>query len=189
MTAPTVECIAYTDLTLEDARQMVALSMAVWPPKSPLSLDEAARGMLEQARQADPALRRRIFCVRDGGRIVAKASIFGRQIATAVGRMNVMALAGVCSDPAQRGRGLGVAVVKAAFAVVDAGEYPVSLYQTSEEVAPFYERLGATRVHNRFVNSRGEDPQANPFWDPVPMIYPARAAWPEGTIDLLGPAY
>jgi hypothetical protein len=71
---------------------------------------------------------------------------------------------------------------------VDGGEFPVALFQTA--VPDFYTRLGSRSVSNRFVNSRNsEDPEANPWWDPNIMIYPADAAWPMGTIDLNGSGY
>ncbi|MEM9660155.1 MAG: hypothetical protein AAF961_17460, partial [Planctomycetota bacterium] len=98
-------------------------------------------------------------------------------------------LARVCSHPEHRGCGLGELVVRAAFGVVDDGEFPWSLFQTTYPVQAFYNKLGAQLVKNPIVNSLGEDPQANPFWDEIIMRYPAKADWPKGVIDLLGPGY
>ena len=47
------------------------------------------------------------------------------------------------------------------------------------------------------MNSAAPDPTANPFWDDVIMRYPRdnelnenqRPNWPQGIIDLRGPAY
>jgi len=79
--------------------------------------------------------------------------------------------------------------VRAAFDLVDDGTFPFSLFQTSIEIQPFYEKLGAYRVPNKIVNSLGEDPQASPFWDRIAMVYPADGDWPSGEIDLRGPGY
>jgi len=95
----------------------------------------------------------------------------------------------VCTAPEARGRGLGSAVVRAAFGRVDRGELPASLYQTSRRNQKFYEALGAGLVENRMVNSLAADPRANPFWDEIAMGYPASTAWPPGAIDLRGPGY
>jgi len=104
--------------------------------------------------------------------------------------VDALALAMVASDAKLRGAGLGAAVVRAAFRRVDAGNFPVCLYQTSFGVEPFYERLGACRVENPIVNSlSSEDPGANPFWDDVVMRYPASAPWRDGVVDLRGAGY
>jgi predicted N-acetyltransferase YhbS len=114
-----------------------------------------------------------------GGRVGALAITFPRVIAVAGHRLTVMALAGVCSDPAHRGNGLGKAVVLAAFARLGA-ELPVAFFQTG--VPEFYSRLGSRAVANRVVTSVG----TRAFWEPHAMIHPATAAWPDGEIDLLG---
>jgi hypothetical protein len=72
---------------------------------------------------------------------------------------------------------------------VDAGHFDAALFQTKQNVRPFYEKLGCVLVQNRIVNSHGDDPAANPFWDEVVMRYPSTATWPAGTIDLRGPGY
>jgi hypothetical protein len=103
--------------------------------------------------------------------------------------MTILALCRVCTDPAVRGRKLGEAVVKSAFGLVDDGTYPFSLFQTTNIVQPFYEKLGATIVHNRLFNSLAADPAASPFWDPVIMRYAGTGNWPSGDIDTNGPGW
>jgi GNAT superfamily N-acetyltransferase len=191
MTHTDVETLDALSLSPDDAHQMAQLGAQVWPDDA--GDVEAARADLfeRHALYAGPAGRRcRDFIVRgEGGRIVAKAHVFPREIATSAGPATVMALAGVCSHPARRGEGLGRAVVQAAFSLVDAGVFPCSLYQTTPPVRAFYEKLGARAVDNRFVNSLGDDPTADPWWNPVRMVYPAGFDWPDGEVDLLGPAY
>jgi predicted N-acetyltransferase YhbS len=128
------------------------------------------------------------FVVWDGGQAIAHARTFPRTIRSRSGDITLMGLAGVCVMPERRGEGLGRDVVRKAFERVDRGDFPVSLFQTT--VPDFYTGLGAKAIANRFVNSRNtDDPEANPWWDPHIMIYPADAVWPDGTIDLNGSGY
>ncbi len=89
--------------------------------------------------------------------------------------------------PSLQGQGLGKAVVQAALAPIDDGEFAVALFQTP--VPGFYERLGARRVENVWVNSQSEQPTIYPWYDEFVMIYPVTYPWPAGTIDLNGPAF
>jgi len=125
-----------------------------------------------------------------GDKVAAHALTFCRVVAIDQGELPVMALAMVAADPTHRGEGLGAAVARAAFARVDEGVFPCSLFQTSFAVRPFYERLGCVLVENRIVNSHNEgDPGARPFWDDVVMRYPGDGPWPAGEIDLRGRGY
>ena len=134
---------------------------------------------------------RQIAALWRGEELAAVAMWFPRVVKTANGPLRVLALAGVCSAPELRGRGLGRRVVREAFGAVDRGEYAVALFQTP--VPEFYAKLGARPVPNVFGNSRfkvGDRGTAErPWWDPHVMIYPAPFPWPEGPIDLLGPGY
>ncbi len=103
--------------------------------------------------------------------------------------MTVMGLANVCVLKGERGQGLGRHVVEAAFTRVERVDFEACLFQTSPEVEPFYTRLGAVAVGNRFYNSFSDDPTANPFWESVAMRYPAGAAWPASDVDLRGPGF
>lgn len=129
-----------------------------------------------------------VVCQHD--QVLAHSLTFERQIQTSQGGLGVLALAMVASDPDRRGDGLGSAIVKASFARVDSGDFPLSLFQTSHEVQGFYERLGCHRITNPIVNSTNQaDPTRNPFWDDIAMIYPGKFEWPEGQVDLCGPGY
>lgn len=127
--------------------------------------------------------------VRREGRIVASANVVPRLVATVPGDFVVAGLCGVMSHPEVRGMGLGKAVVLSAFGRVDEGEFPCALFQTGAARA-FYEKLGCRVVANPIINSFNTlDPGASPLWDAWPMRYPGHSAWPDGTIDLLGPAW
>lgn len=166
-----------------DLRRVALLNNRVWP-KDDFDPDTAAHQIAEKLSEGC-----RCHVVRRAGVIVAKSHTFARTIGTSRGELTVMALAGVCCDPNHRGEGYGRAVVAAAFGRIDRGEFPASLYQTSHHNRPFYEKLGARQIDNRFVNSLADDPDANPFWDEIAMIYPAACDWPDGVIDLRGPGY
>ena len=131
----------------------------------------------------------RSVIMRDGARVVAHAAGPPRTIGTSEGDFTVAALALVATDPDYRGQKLGQAVVRAIFDLVDHGPFAYSLFQTSHNVRPFYEKLGAALVTNPIVNSLADDPTANPFWDEVVMRYPAAKHWPAGVIDLRGPGF
>ncbi len=193
-----VECISNRDLSGADALALARLERTFGADpvgKRGETVEEAGLRYVAQGRDYDgpPALRPRFFLVRpedmEANGVVAKSRIFPREVAVAGGRIVVMALAGVCVDPAVRGTGLGRAVVEAAFALVDGGVFLLALFEAPERVRPFYEKLGACAVENRIVNSLAEDPLQNPFRDEVVLRYPANAPWPEGEIDLLGPGY
>jgi GNAT superfamily N-acetyltransferase len=121
--------------------------------------------------------------------VIAHAAGWSRVIGTSQGEITILALAQVCTDPDARGQKLGAAVVRAVFDAVDHGPYLHSFFQTSQRVRPFYEKLGCCMTTNRIINSLGDDPAANPFWDEVAMRYPAAKPWPEGEIDLRGLGY
>jgi hypothetical protein len=141
------------------------------------------------AYQGPDAQRPRSLFIREGGRVVAHSGIDARTIGTTHGDLTVLALARVCTDPSLRGKSLGAAIVRETFKLVDDGTFLWSLFQTSHKVRPFYERLGACQIPNRIVNSLGDEPMKNPFWDEIVMRYPNKPGWPEGDIDLRGPGY
>jgi predicted GNAT family N-acyltransferase len=173
-----------------DAQATMELVCAIWP-KPGRTVDSMTAELLERWKQYDgpDAQHPRSFFVREAGRIIAHASAVPRTIATNNGDITVLALARVCTDPSARGRRLGQAMAQAAFDLVDNGIFQFSLFQTTDDVKPFYERLGAVEIHNKFFNSMAQDPTASPWWSPVIMRYPAKSGWPEGEIDLRGPGW
>jgi hypothetical protein len=185
-----VETFDRRRLSKADALATAELVVSTWP-KPGRTAETMAADMMSQWRDYRGPERQhpRSFAIREGGRVVAHASFDPRTISTPLGELTVLALARVCTAPAVRGRKLGQAVVRAAFALVDDGAFPFALFQTTDDVQSFYENLGAVRIHNRFVNSLAEDPTANPWWSPVIMRYAAGPGWPEGQIDLRGPGY
>ncbi|HJQ78479.1 MAG TPA: GNAT family N-acetyltransferase [Lacipirellulaceae bacterium] len=185
-----VETLDRRRLSERDARAIAELVAGIWP-KPGRTVESLAAEMVRQwLSYAGPEEQHpRSYVVREGDRVIAHASFDPRTISAGDKEITVLALARVCSDPAVRGRRLGRAVVQAAFELVDQGAFPFSLFQTTNEVQPFYERLGAVRIHNRFVNSLATDPKADPWWNPVIMRYPDGPGWPAGEIDLRGPGW
>lgn len=128
------------------------------------------------------------YVIWENEKAIAHAMSFERKIFTLSGPMTVLALAGVCTSPESREKGLGSAVVKSAFVPVDSGVYPAALFQTG--VPMFYVKLNCRMIDNPFCNRQNKaQPNISPWWDKHVMIYPANYAWPEGLIDLNGGAY
>ena len=149
-------------------------------------LRERARRHWVEGRDAERGALMHVVVV--DGVFVAGAHSFLRTIGTRSGDLDVLALAGVATEPARQCAGYGTAVVLDAFARLKRGEARVCLFQTGPARA-FYERRGCTVVSNRFVNGAGNPPDASPWIDDWVMRYPAAADWPEGELDLRGPGY
>lgn len=183
-----IETLDRRKITEPDARAITELLVKVFPRRP---FEERLEQVLNQWRDFDGPEEQypRSLIVREAGRVIAHAAAWGRTIGTSQGEITVLTLAQVCTDPAERGRKLGVAVVRAVFDIVDQGPFSFSLFQTSHQVRPFYEKLACCLVTNRIVSSLADDPTANPFWDEVAMRYPSGPGWPDGEIDLRGPGY
>jgi len=186
MNTPLVEEFLMPEVSAADDAELAALSRIAFPP-------EMLEGVVFP-KSAPPwpvewpaEKAARVFIVRHKGRIASSCCFLPRRIQTCAGPLDVLGLAGVKTLPEFRMRGYGAAVVRAAFQYVDNGAFCASLFQT--RVPGFYEKLGCRRVGNAFTNRFGEEPSGMPWWDPVRMVYPAARAWPEGSVDLLGPAW
>jgi predicted N-acetyltransferase YhbS len=188
--SPSIEIIDRRLISKADAQAIAELIVSIWP-KPGRTVDTFADEIEAQWKgyRGPEVQHPRSFLIREGGRVVAHSSAYPRTIGTPKGEITVLALARVCTEPAVRGRRFGDAVVRAAFELVDQGTFPFALFQTSTDVRPFYERLGAVAIDNTFVNSLAADPKANPFWAEVHMRYPAAGDWPKGEIDLRGPGW
>ena len=186
---PPVEALNSETFAKGCGEQMAALLCLVWP-KPGRTVATRVEKMLGEIDVADGLMRPRSFVVREEGEVIACGQLLPRVVGTTQGeRGHCRARSRLLASFAPRSRSSARAIVRAAFEVIDRGEFEWSLFQTSPQVRPFYEKLGAVEIDNQFVNSIGEDPDANPFWDAVVMRYPSRGGWPEGTIDLRGPGY
>jgi predicted N-acetyltransferase YhbS len=174
----------------DDARAIAELLVLVWPnPEKTIVIRQEQMIELGRDYEGPEEQHPRSVVIREDDRVIAHAGMVPRTIGTPVGDMTVAGLARVCSDPQYRGKGLGELGVREVFALVDRGIFPFALFQTSNKVRPFYEKLGATLVTNQIVNSLADNPTHCPFWDEVAMRYPKDRDWPEGEIDLRGPGY
>jgi len=187
---PKIETIDRRTISERDAQSIAQLVVSIWP-KMGRTVETFTAEVLAQWKgwRGPEHQYPRSLLIREDGRLVAHASVYPRTIHTLKGEMTVLALARVCTDLAVRGRKFGDAVVRATFELVDHGTFPFALFQTTPDVRPFYERLGAVTIDNTFVNSLAEDPKADPFWAEVRMRYPATGDWPKGEIDLCGPGW
>jgi predicted N-acetyltransferase YhbS len=177
---PTVENFPIGDVSPDLMRDAMTLDSAIWPGEG--SLEQRIERCLREAQVESDVLSRIVWhVIRDERSVQAMASSYRRVVATESGwRFPVLALAGVCTDPEHRRQGLGRAIVRAAWARVDA-EIPVCFFQTS--LPAFYERMGARVFHNRIYDGTGA---RRAFWEPHAMIYPADAPWTAEAIDLQG---
>jgi predicted N-acetyltransferase YhbS len=182
--SPEVRRIPFADLTEALAQQVLALQGAVWPNDEEADSAVACADYLRGDRACP---RRELFLIQAAGQVVAHAELFGRVIQAETQSFEVACLSSVCVLPSLQGQGLGKAVAQVALAKIDAGEFAVALFQTP--VPGFYERLGARRIENVWVNSQSAQPTTYPWYDEFVMIYPAAYPWPAGTIDLNGPAF
>jgi len=186
MDIPRVENFLMAEVSASDDAELSALSRIVFTPEM------CAAFVFPKSAPPPPvdwpaAQAARLFLIREEGRIVSACNMFPRRIQTARGVLDVLALAGVKTHPDFRLRGHGAAVVRAAFQHVDNGAFCASLFQTG--VPGFYEKLGCRCVGNVFTNRLAENPAATPWWDKHCMVYPAAYTWPEGPVDLIGPAW
>ncbi|MBB6429384.1 GNAT family N-acetyltransferase [Algisphaera agarilytica] len=199
MSEPTIETWTAGQMTEEQFRAGCVLHHAAFPKpgrtiegviakKRPVWMGEAGAGVVPGPLvSATPPVR---YVIRgEDGALVANAAILTRTISTEQGELTVSGLLDVATCPSVRGQGLGAKIVQAAWASVDDGTHPLCLFETGE-ARPFYEKLGARVVDNPIIDStHPTGSRDNPFEDTWVMIYPARASWPEGEIDLRGPGY
>jgi hypothetical protein len=185
-----IETLDRRNLSEADARACVELLVTIWP-KPGRTVETWTPDVVNQWKHYRGPEEEfpRTFVIRESGRVIAQASADPRTIRTSAGDITILALSRVCTDPAVRGRKLGLAVVRKSFELVDNGPFRFALFQTTEQVQPFYEAIGAIAIDNRFVNSLGDDPAAHPWWNPIIMRYPAGRDWPAGQIDLRGPGW
>ncbi|MCA9231528.1 MAG: GNAT family N-acetyltransferase [Planctomycetales bacterium] len=185
-----VESLDIRNLSEAQAREIAELLVRVWP-KSTKTIEIRQRQLLELGLGYEGLEERapRSFYIREDGELIAHSAVISRSIRTASGELAIAGLTRVCTAPEQRGRGLGEIIVRPVFDLVDAGLFSFSLFQTTDNVRGFYEKLGACIVRNPIVNSLSNSPGESPFWDPVIMRYPSGGSWPSGEIDLCGPGY
>ena len=184
-----VEILDAQTLSEAEARAIAELVVRVWP-KPNVTVEMRQQRILKMGQQNDGTKEQapKCFQVRDGGQVIAHATFVTRTIGTSAGELTILGLARVCADPDRRGQGLGPAVVRPIFALVDQGLFPFALFQTNQKVRPFYEKLGCCVVEDPVVNSL-DDSGDPPFWDEIVMRYPSDKDWPAGEIDLRGPGF
>lgn len=184
-------------LAYSDVVQITAFIESIWPSEcvrkmtngkvvkrylKKMNNGKVVKRYLEDNKHAE------VLLIWDNDELVAHAKIFPRVIFVGDQSLEVMALSGVCVSPVKRCEGLGRYLVKEAFGLIDQETYGVSLFQTG--IPAFYKKFGAKEIGNKFYNSRNEsDPRVDPWWDRFIMVYPGHYDWPEGSIDLNGPAY
>jgi GNAT superfamily N-acetyltransferase len=188
--ALTIETIDRRQIRESSASVIAELLCTVWP-KPDRTVESRTVEMLDMWHDycGPESQFPRSFVIRSADQVIAHAEVGPRFIGTGVGEMTIGALAGVCTDPRVRKKGLGKRIVRAVFELIDVGIYQFALFQNYEDKRAFYENLGARAIDNPIVNSSNSNPRLNPFWADLTMIYPADKPWPIGEVDLRGPGY
>jgi len=171
--------------------QMHQLWSTIWNDRNePIPTEDQSDALWKDWNQNGRPMEEHFHCIHIEDRLIALARTFYREVLMPdKTRLQVLALAGVCSHPDFRNLGLGVKVVRAAFERTQKEPVSCCLFQTG--VPGFYKKLGAQEVSNNFVNSHdNEYPTQNPWREPHVMIYPQITDWPnQGKVDLQGKAY
>lgn len=187
MTLP-VQIFNDHDIPETYVRGFLQLEHLVWPSEK--TVEQHVANFYKGLGTRPSTERHLRYMIIENEQVIAHAETFVRVMFTEEGAIGVMALGGVCTDLNQRGRGLGAAIVRAAFTRVDDGTFPVSVFQTP--VDEFYAKLGsAVCQDNRWVDKANQQqPEAHP-WEPGEklMYYPASYNWPSGVIDINGGMY
>jgi len=184
------EFIHIHNIDNELALQIATLNYEAWPNETN-PIDVRAKNILKIGEKVLPEKEKwnGYIILKDNNNLVGIAYIFPREILTQTGKVTILALASVTTKKELRGKGYGKKVVKKAFSIVDKDIFPHCFFQTTPQVQPFYEKLGAKVATNKIINSKSDNPEKNPFWDPIAMHYSPNHPWFEGTIDLLGPGW
>ncbi len=185
-----IESLDLRTISDADALQIAELLVRIWPnSEKTVAVRQSQLLELGQKYAPDEKPAPQSFFIRESGQIIAHSAVLPRSIGSPTGDLKIAGLTRVGTSPEQRGRGLGQIIVRPVFDLVDRGDYQFSLFQTTQQVRPFYEKLGACVIDNPIVNSLGIEHQESPFWDKVIMRYPSDQAWPQGEIDMRGPGY
>ena len=175
--------IKCSDLQDEQILKIVSLIEATWPE---LERSESDEDRIIRYREENKS--REVFLIESDGTLAGHTKIFPRVIRCQHKSFPITALSGVCVPDRFRGHHFGKRMVREVFDLVDRGKLPACLFQTN--IPSFYKKLGARVIHNRFYNSREPSgAKTSPWFEPFVMIYSRGKDWPEGDIDLNGPAF
>ena len=178
ISAQLIESLAL-DIKSHQVIDILSLMNLTWPDDdTEKSVNEKVAGFYEDHSE------KICYCLYQDKELVGYAESIPLTIKIENNWLAVLGLGGLNVHPGWRRQGFGRVIVEAVFKRIDASEYRYCLFQTG--IPHFYEKLGCRLIENKFVNSNDPvDPSRNPFWDEYPMIYPATAILPSGTVDLL----
>jgi len=182
-------------MSVEVAADVISLWREVWPtrPWAAAETTESLCAWFAAWEGLEGKRPRHFLAYGDDGTLTGIAQVFPRTV-KAIGAnlqpcIEVLALARVCSKPAVRGKGIGAALVGAAFLMVDEGAFGHCFFEVLSTNVPFYARYGARAAQpcTECVDSTQPGGPA-PFWLDVTMVY-GDAEWPAGQLDTLGPGW
>jgi len=185
-----VESLDPRTISSADEKSIAQLRQSVWVNSSEDGFLAEPFRPFWKAYSGSDAQAPAMFVIRYGRKVIALAKTLPRIIQPeGQAEMCVMGLASVCNAPDWRGRGLGKAVVRAALARVDKGDFEWAVFQCPAGRQTFYEQFGVRRVQNRFFRTDRLGAGNNPFWDECAMCYPKRDGWPDVDIGVPSPGW
>lgn len=176
-----ITCWNHNEIDFGDQCAIVSLIKETWPP----SCGQIAMLEEDMKRCFGSESEEMHVIVKVDGVVTGYAKRFLRDVIVNGKRIRNMALACVCVKKGYQKKGLGKKAVTKLFEAIDDGIFECSLFQTA--VPKFYEKIGAGKVLNKFVNSQKSN--ESPWWDPNVMIYPKHFELGDGVIDLMGKGY
>lgn len=169
-------------LSDETLRKIAALWTSAFP--TPPTRDRFAEAAARRDGRDAAATREKIhYVLAADGTCLAAARSFRREVDVGGRPIIVLALAHVATSPAARGRGLGAAVVRSAWARLGRDGVEECVFCTG--VPDFYAKLGARKLAARDVVYPAG---AKRFVDPslFRVATAAAADWPDGALDVRG---
>ena len=171
-----IQTIAWQDLDEATTNLCISLWHLIWPNDT--NTLERAKRMSSEAKFLHS---HHVHLLIEKGSLLTLARSFRQRILLGGNEMDILAIAGVCTHPSQRGLGLGKLVVQEAWKQLKSTD-DLSLFQT--EMPGFYVKLGARLINNTIISSKKG---TRPFWNSYVMIYPNSLVWEDSMqVDLLG---
>jgi predicted N-acetyltransferase YhbS len=158
------EILAYPEAELPAGlkRQVRAIQQCEWPGVA----TDPVRAPLDLAH--DPALRPLSLVLLVDGRVVAALDILSKELEHAGATFAASGLSTVITDPGQRRRGHGLALVRAARDRIASSGADLGIFTCDRPLAPFYEAAGFAVIPGAvLVGGTPDDPFPSDQWDKV----------------------
>ena len=182
-----VTVVAERDVMPERQREILLLQHAAFPGTGEFAYQRWYRTPL-----SDDDL---WFLARRGGQFIGSVRLLHRRITTVRGDLAIGGVANVCSHPSARGSGAARACMLGAQQYIAGGtRTDFGMLFTGPKVREFYAKLGWRGVKNPLVyaDESGNAVRVSPEAERCVMIFASSRPleqWPEGEININGPAW